>query len=135
MERYNRYVKWVLFTAAITVLPLLADLLSRSIAGRNIKIIELIKGGQLFLIACCLSASGFGEILFYSNREQRTIFSRLLIGFLSIIALFASAISYGTMASKLAEMNPITTNLHIQLQIGCFITSFISGLSAQKFAE
>jgi molybdopterin-binding protein len=39
------------------------------------------------------------------------------------------------MASKLAEMNPITTNLHIQLQIGCFITSFISGLSAQKFAE
>lgn len=135
MNKYIRYLKWILFTAAITVLPLAAAYFLGVLDGQIVIFSNLIRGGQLLLISCCLSASGFGEVISHRSREPNFIFSKLIIGFFVFITLFASAIAYGSIAAKFSEPAFKMTDMQIQIQVICFIASFLSGLTAQRFAQ
>jgi hypothetical protein len=130
-----RYIKWILFTAVITALPLGADYFLRVWNNQIVIFSSLIKGGQLLLISCCLSASGFGEVISHKSRDLDFIFSKLIIGFFVLITLLASAITYGSIAARFDDPNFRMTGTQVQIQIIFFVASFLSGLSAQKFAQ
>lgn len=145
-EKFIKALKWLLFTAVISVIPLGLDWLFRVMNNKNQPWYELISAGQLFLISCALSASGLGESFGAIKRTTDNVFHHVVIGFLGILCIIATVSFYGYMSAAISiqqdaiqqvhngnNILPLNTIFLAYLQVGCFIVSFIVGLYAQQF--
>lgn len=145
-ERLVKTLKWLLFTAVISVIPLGLDWLFRFMDNRDLALHNLISAGQLLLISCALSASGLGEVFGAFKRTTENVFHHVAIGFLGLVCVLATVSLYGYISAAISIQNDVTAQA-IQgprilaldsikmtyLQVGCFVTSFIVGLYAQQF--
>lgn len=145
-ERFVKALKWLLFTAVISIIPLGLDWLFRYMNNRDQSWYELISAGQLFLVSCALSASGLGEVFGAFKRTTDNVFHHVVIGFLGLICVLATVSLYGYMSAAISIQQDVTAQaLHgpqilsldtikvAYLQVICFIVSFTVGLYAQQF--
>lgn len=144
MSNYNiKIAKWLLFTAAIAILPLGLDLLFRFMHNGPFSLYDLISAGQLFLISSALSASGLGEVISSLEKTKENVFHHVVTGFVGMISIVSTVGLYGYVSAANAFINgakltgPQILSLDTvsigHIQIVCFILSFIVGLYAQKF--
>ena len=59
----RKLARWLGFTVAISLAPILFNLLGRAFDGKPFGIRVLLGKGELFLVACALAAAGIGEIV------------------------------------------------------------------------
>lgn len=127
-----KYVKWLLFTGVITVLPIGLNLTFQLLSQKTIELSELIGNGQLLLVSCALSASGLGEIFSSADRNSENFMPRVIAGFVGIVFLLLSSSIYGYVSGIAGDK--MDMDLFIKIQFLVFTASFLVGLYAQKYA-
>lgn len=86
-KKYLKYIKWILFTGLIAILPIGLDIAFRKVTGVPVKIESLIGKGELLLLSCALAAGGLGEIFFTTTTDNKNLFPRVITGFLGLVFL------------------------------------------------
>lgn len=125
-----KYIKWILFTGIIGIVPIGLDITFRKFTGQPIRIEDLIGKGELLLLSCALAASGLGDILFSTTEYSKNFVPRIMTGFLGIVCVLFTGAAYGFISAS----SNIDINILVKGELFSFGASFMVGLYAQKFA-
>jgi hypothetical protein len=92
MERFERLVKWIVFSVVISLLPLAADWANRISQGRSgiseDVLAEVLAHGELLLISAAIAADAVGDLI--GSRPEFKMLKYLAGGACLAIILFGS---------------------------------------------
>ncbi len=101
----TRFLRWVIFGAGVSVLPLILVYTELRMRGQPISLEKVIGNGELLVIIWVLAASAFGELIGSSATRPniKVVFGGLIFIVILISASFFASISEARAAKVLID--------------------------------
>ena len=121
-----RFVKWIIFSVIIALLPLAFNFLSLQTKGGSPTLEQICSKGELLLICVGISAAALGELM---GGGGGWTLARLLAGGGSLVILIFSALWFADISTCIAEQIAYNTGFVARGSILVFmIGTLCSGL-------
>lgn len=127
-----RLTKWLIFSVALALVPLVFRLLIQLNAGSALHIDPVLAHGELLLITASLCGASCGE-LFGSSSAYRI--GKLLAGGAAILLLSLAAIVFGAVVSAHHSADPLAPTRTATLSLILFICAIIACGSCIALSE
>jgi hypothetical protein len=123
----------LLFGVVVATAPLLASELSGLTNGNWIDINELLRRGELLLVATAISAAAIGEL--FGRNQNSMLIGRLLIAGGSVLVILASALWFADIASAHRHGEAVNAAAVAAGSLTIFAMAAILGACAMVVAE
>ena len=132
---------WFLFTVIFTVSPLFFNYLLLMFWNRDPTVADVVKNGELYLIATALTATALGEMILALRRDDVQVGARLLAAFGGICVIGLSVLCYGALQSynylepQLKALQNAKININRNLLFASSWLSFFGSMAVGIYAS
>lgn len=127
-----KIVRWAIFTFAFSLIPIVVNYISGyALQGEPPPISELLKNGELYLLAASFSAVGLGEVIGANQTWQLAKivcggFSALMIGFSTLLYAFSNNSPSDGAVTYLANLSSWIFIFSCVIAVSCIVLSEVS---------
>jgi len=115
-----KIVRWLIFGAIISLLPLAFTFGDLALRGRPHRLVDVIGNGELLVVVWVLSASALGEM--FGGKGGRPIL-HILAGGLTLVVIVAAALLFAFVAEAKAGTQPVNEDLLVNLSVILYVVS------------
>lgn len=102
-----RLLLWLSISVGFALLPLAANYMNGRISGKPPSLVDLLAGGELFLISAALTADGIGRALLGGERRKGF---RISCGIGCTLLLASTSVYFGRVAYAIEEQRTALTS-------------------------
>ena len=102
----RKLLRWLLFSVVMAFTPLAFTAVDRFLSGKEVRVSDLLKGGELLLIASAIAAAAIGDLLI---EGKRLWWAQQVICVICIINLAVSAYAFARIAAGTVAITPTLT--------------------------
>jgi len=134
MHILHSLLKWLFFSVALSIVPLLAGAIITATRGGTASIENSLKHGELLIITVSLCATAVGELI---GARKKLPIGHTVSGGGALIILLTSAIYFADTSAAISSQAPLDTLQLKTFSIYLFVSGFICsalcvGLSSEK---
>ena len=132
MQTWKRFVRWLIFSVVLSLVPLGVSALIRATRGQAVTLESLLANGELLLIAAALTSAAVGDLL--GGTGKRPV-RELIAGGSCIVLLAVSALYFADVSAARASQSTIDLGLVRSISIVLFSCALLSSGSCVLLSE